>query len=63
MTIYGTTQICGDDSEITVRDTAEFVFVTIKDSHGTITMNPVHVRALAAALDAYEAAQTLEAEE
>jgi len=50
-------QICGDNHEIRVHNHHAADWVTIECAGGTITMQPVHVRALAAALDAYEAAK------
>jgi len=57
MTIFNSIQICGPDSKITVKSHSGAVWVTIRDGDVNITMNPCHVRALAAALDDYEAAQ------
>jgi hypothetical protein len=63
MSITSTMQICGDDHKIRVHRHHDTDWVNITHSGGSITMNPCHVRALAAALDAYEAAQALEAAE
>ena len=61
MSISSNMQICGDDHKIRVHRHHEIDWVSIDHAGGSITLNPCHVRALAAALDAYEAAQELEA--
>lgn len=63
MTIYSNMQICGSGHKIRVHNFLNNDWVEIKSGDVVITMEPHHVRALAAALDAYEAAQALEAAE
>jgi len=61
MSIYSNMQICGTDHKIRVHSHHESDWITIDCKGGTITMQPEHVRALAAALDAYYAALMQEA--
>tara|TARA_R110000822_G_scaffold229393_2_gene361644 strand:+ start:795 stop:986 length:192 start_codon:yes stop_codon:yes gene_type:complete len=63
MSIYSNMQICGSDHKISVNRHNGMDWVNINHAGGSITLNPCHVRALAAALDAYESAQALDAAE
>jgi hypothetical protein len=55
MSIYSNMQICGDDHKIIVHNHHNADWVDIKSGDVVITMEPKHVRAMAHALDAYEA--------
>ena len=59
MTIYNTTQICGDNLDIKFRRDGRHMFCHIE---GGLTLEAKHIRALAAALDAYEAGEAALAE-
>ena len=59
MSIYSTVQICGDNHQIAIKRHHDQDWVRITHAGGCITMNPAHVRALASALDAYEASLAL----
>ena len=63
MSIYSNMQICGTDHNIRVHSHHNADWVTIDCKGGTITMQPEHVRALGAALDAHEPNKTVEAAE
>jgi hypothetical protein len=56
MTIWSTTQVCGNVDRVTIRrDDNGTVFVGVSSEFSNITMEPKHVRAIAAALDQWEA--------
>ena len=56
MIIHSSMQLCGEGHRIECRSHSGRDWVDIRDGNQTITMEPKHVRALAAALDAYEGA-------
>lgn len=56
MSLYNHTQLCGDP-EIKFRRDGTALFCTIDES---LTMEAKHIRALATALDAYEAEKAAE---
>jgi len=60
MSIHSNTQICGTTHTIRIRHHHDADWIEIKCGEISITMNPIHVRALTAALDAYEAAKEKE---
>lgn len=61
MSIYSHVQVCGNVGEAAIRRAENgAVFVTVKGEFSQITMEPKHVRALAAALDQWEAAASAE---
>ena len=57
MSIHSNMQICGNDHTIRVHSHHDTDWVDIKCGTISITMEPKHVRAIAAALDIYEAAK------
>lgn len=63
MSVYSSTQICGDISPVFSSHesdgpaSAPLIFCRIDDGKGTIHMEAKHIRALATALDAWEAEQ------
>ena len=54
MTIYQTTQLCGDNLEVKFRRDQTYLFCEID---GKLTMEAKHILALIAALKAFEAAE------
>ena len=57
MSIHNMIQICLDDHTIKCDRRGDTDWVVITDGKSRITMEAEHVRALAAALDAYEMAE------
>ena len=57
MSIHNMTQICLDNHTIKCDRWGDTDWVVITDGKSRITMQAQHVRALAAALDAYEMAE------
>ena len=55
MSIHNSTQICGDCHEIKVEIHHGKTWVSINTGISSITMQPHHVRALADAVDKFEA--------
>lgn len=57
MTLYSSMQICGNDSRIEIERRNGIVWVGVRDGSQKITMEAQHVRALSAALGAFEQAE------
>lgn len=63
MTIHSSAQICGPDSEVKVyriTGSAE-IFITVTDGHSSVTLNPVTLRQMADALEAFQAPEAVRA--
>ena len=59
MSIYNSTQICGPDSEVKAYrvNGSNMIFITVTDGRSIVTLNPEHLRQMADALAAFEAAE------